>query len=282
MGGGNMDSVIDANEISYEYPDGTVGVRDVDFTVEQGERVAVIGPNGAGKSTLLLLLGGLLSPSVGTTRFFGVEDPEEVRHRIGVLMQDPDDFLFNPTVREDIEFGPAQLDVPREQADEIVERLANRLDLHHLLDKPPFNLSGGEKKRAALAAVLSFEPEVLLLDEPTSNLDPQYEQVVLDLLDELHQQGATIIISTPDVDLVPRVANRICLLGRDGRVQRDAATRTVLTDFDCLERNGIDAPTVVKLFARAGCEPVPTDLEEAVAILDERLRPQKYPPSQSE
>lgn len=263
--------MIDANEIGYEYPDGTVGVRAVDFTVEQGERVAVIGPNGAGKSTLLLLLGGLLSPAEGMTRFFGVEDPEEVRRRIGVLMQDPDDFLFNPTVREDIEFGPAQFDVPREQTDKIIERLADRLDLDHLLDKPPFRLSGGEKKRAALASVLSFEPDLLLLDEPTSNLDSQYEQVVLDLLDELNREGVTIVVSTPDVDLVPRVADRVCLLGKDGRVQRDDHTREVLTDRACLERNGIDAPAVVKLFSRVGYEPVPVDIGEAAAILDEHL-----------
>lgn len=266
-----MAPVIDADGISYEYPDGTVGVREVDVTVEQGERVAVIGSNGAGKSTLLLLLGGLHSPSKGTTRFFGVEDPEEVRSRIGVLMQDPDDFLFNSTVREDIEFGPAQLDVPRERADEIVTRLADRLDLDHLLDKPPFRLSGGEKKRAALASVLSFEPEVLLLDEPTSTLDPQYEQVVLDLLDELNRQGVTIVVSTPDVDLVPRVADRVCLLGKDGRLQRDDHTREILTDRACLDRNGIDVPAVVKLFSRIGYEPLPVDFGEAAAILDEQL-----------
>jgi cobalt/nickel transport system ATP-binding protein len=272
VGGGHVAPVIDADGISYEYPDGTVGVRDVDCTVEQGERVAVIGSNGAGKSTLLLLLGGLHSPSKGATRFFGVEDPDKVRSRMGVLMQDPDDFLFNPTVREDIEFGPAQLDVPRERADEIVERLADRLDLDHLLDKPPFRLSGGEKKRAALASILSFEPELLLLDEPTSNLDPHYEQVVLDLLDELNRDGVTTVVSTPDVDLVPRVADRVCLLGKDGCLQRDDRTREVLTDRACLERNGIDAPSVVKLFSRVGYEPVPVELDEAAAILDEQLR----------
>jgi cobalt/nickel transport system ATP-binding protein len=274
--------VIRAEGVSYAYPDGTVGVREVDITVEQGERVAVIGSNGAGKSTLLLLLGGLHSPSTGTTRFFGVEDPEEVRSRIGVLMQDPDDFLFNPTVREDIEFGPAQLDIPRERADEIVGRLADRLDLAHLLDKPPFRLSGGEKKRAALASVLSFEPDLLLLDEPTSNLDPHYEQVVLDLLDELNRDGVTIVVSTPDVDLVPRVADRVCLLGKDGRVQRDDRAREVLTDRACLERSGIDVPAVVKLFSRVGYEPVPIDLREAAAILDEQLPRERAPPSRSE
>jgi cobalt/nickel transport system ATP-binding protein len=267
--------VIHTDGISYAYPDGTVGVQAADIVVERGERIAVIGSNGAGKSTLLLLLGGLLSPSTGTVRWFGVENPEEVRHRIGVLMQDPDDFLFNPTVREDIEFGPAQLDVPQEHADETVGRLADRLDLNHLLNKPPFRLSGGEKKRAALASVLSFEPELLLLDEPTSTLDPHYEQVVLNLLDELNQKGVTIVVSTPDVDLVPRVADRVCLLGKDGRLQRDDRTREVLTDYECLEQNGIDAPAVVKLFSRVGYEPVPVDLGEAAAILDEQLGPRE-------
>ena len=263
--------MIEATRIGYEYPDGTIGLEGIDLTIEHGERVAVIGPNGAGKSTLLLLAGGLLSPSEGAIRFFGVKDPEEVRSRIGVLMQDPDDFLFNPTVREDIEFGPAQLDMPQERAAAIVARLADRLDLEDLLDKPPFRLSGGEKKRAALASVLSFEPEVLLLDEPTSNLDPQYERTVLGLLDELYESGTTIVTSTPDVDLVSRVGERVCLLGPDGRVRGDGSARDVLTDTDLLERNGVRPPAVVELFSQVDCEPVPIDRMEAVALLDERL-----------
>jgi cobalt/nickel transport system ATP-binding protein len=262
--------VIQIEDVAYGYPDGTIGIHDANLTVERGERVAIIGPNGAGKSTLLLLAGGLLSPTAGTVRFFGeFEDPEAVRSRIGVLMQDPDDFLFNPTVREDIKFGPTQLDTLQEDTEAIIANLAEALDLHGLLDKPPFRLSGGEKNRAALASVLSFKPEVLFLDEPVSNIDPTHTQAILDLLNTWNtEKNTTLITSTPDVELVPRIADRVCLIGTDKTPHRIGPVRDVLTDIECLEQNHLAAPSLVKLFSQADCDTIPIDLEEAIDILN--------------
>jgi len=239
-------TVIEARGLTHEYPDGTRAVSDVDLTVAAGERVAVAGPNGSGKSTLGLALGGVTEPTAGTVRYFGgTTDAEAVRDRLGVLLQDPDDYLFNTTVRGDIEYGPAQLGVPEEAAAARVDALADELGLEGLLDRPPFRLSGGEKQRAAVASVLAFDPDVLLLDEPVGTVDARYRERILDLLDR--HEGASVVF-TPSLDLVPTVADRVVLLGADGTVVADDDVRSVLTDRRLLEANGLRPPPAVRLF----------------------------------
>lgn len=153
-------------------------------------------------------------------RYFGEEtDPTAVRERLGVLLQDPDDYLFNTTVREDIEYGPAQLSVPRDEATERIEHLTEALGLDGLLDRPPFRLSGGEKQRAALASVLFFDPDVLLLDEPTSAVDGAGRKRVLELLDDQSERGKTVVTFTPKLELVPRIADRVIVVSPDGTVR---------------------------------------------------------------
>lgn len=261
--------VLDAAGLTYRYRDGATAVDGVDLTIRAGERVALLGPNGAGKSTLLLLLGGLLDPDAGTVRYFdGEGSADAVRDRLGVLTQDPGEYLFNPTVREDIEYGPAQLDIPQQEADECVAELAERFGLTDLLDRPPFHLSGGEQRRAAIASVLSVDPDVLLLDEPLSNVDGDNAAELLDLLDDLSADGVTVVTSTPDTDLVASVADRVVLLGRDGRVRARGSTREVLTDTEGLRDAGLAPPTVVDIFERAGVDDPPVSVDEAVERLD--------------
>ncbi|PSP95123.1 cobalt ABC transporter [Halobacteriales archaeon QS_4_62_28] len=268
--GSDRTTVIDADGLAYRYRDGGVVIDGIDVTVEAGERVAVLGPNGAGKSTLLLLLGGLLEPDAGTVRYFERDQPADaVRDRLGVLTQDPGEYLFNPTVREDIEYGPSQLGVPQSVADERVAALADRFDLSHLLDRPPFRLSGGEQRRAAIASVLSVDPDVLLLDEPLSNVDGDNEAELLGLLDDLSADGVTVVTSTPDTDLVPRVADRVLLLGRDGTVVATGSTRAVLTDTEGLRDAGLAPPTVVDLFDRAGFDDLPLTVPEGVDRIEQ-------------
>ncbi|WP_273837434.1 ABC transporter ATP-binding protein [Halococcus sp. PRR34] len=248
-----MDRVIDARGVSYEYPDTTRAIADVDLTVAAGERVAVLGANGSGKSTLQLVLGGLVEPTAGTVTYFGeTTDVEAVRERLGVLLQDPEDYLFNTTVREDIEYGPAQLDVPRETATARIDALADELGLEELLDRPPFRLSGGEKQRAAVASVLAFNPDVLLLDEPLGAVDIHYRERILELLE---RHDGTTIVFTPSVDLVPLLAERVVLVGQDGSIVADDGVREVLTDRSLLEKHGLRPPAVVRLFEGI----VPTD-----------------------
>lgn len=262
-------TAIEATGLRYEYPDGTVGLDDVDVTVDRGERVALLGPNGAGKSTLLGVLGGLLDPDAGTRRYFGAAvPPEEVRDRVSVLTQDPAEYLFNPTVREDMEYGPAQLDLPPAVVDDRVARFADRLGLEGLLDRPPFRLSGGQQRRAALASALTVDPDVLLLDEPVSNVDAASRAAVLGLLAEWHDDGVTTVVSTPDTELVPHVADRVYLLDGDGTVAAVGPTREVLTDRDLLASCDLAVPQVVELFDRAGADRVPLTVDEAVDALD--------------
>jgi cobalt/nickel transport system ATP-binding protein len=201
----------------------------------------------------------------------GGTDPEPVRDRLGVLLQDPDDYLFNSTVREDIEYGPAQLGVDRADARERIAWLADRLDLADLLDRPPFRLSAGEKERAALAAALAADPDVLLVDEPTSNLDAPTRTRALALLDELvAEDDLALVTFTPSAGLVPRVADRVLLLARDGTVAARGPIREVLTEADLLAAHGLRPPPAVRLFDGLTEEP-PLSLADGRDRLDDLL-----------
>ncbi|WP_415379845.1 energy-coupling factor ABC transporter ATP-binding protein [Halosimplex sp. TS25] len=260
---------IEATGLRYAYPDGTPAVDGVDVTVAEGERVALLGPNGAGKSTLLQILGGLIDPDDGEVRYFGeTGDADAVRDRLSVLTQDPADYLFNPTVREDLAYGPAQQDLPDGETDRRVDRVAARLDLGELLSKPPFRLSGGEQRRAALASALTVEPDALLLDEPVSNVDAANRAAILDLLDELAAEGVTLVVSTPETELVPHVADRVVLLDADGRVAATGSTREILTDADLLTDCDLRPPQVVRLFDGL-TDDVPLTVTEAETRLDD-------------
>jgi cobalt/nickel transport system ATP-binding protein len=264
-----MGPVIEAQGLTHEYPDGTTAVRDVTLSIEEGERVAVIGANGSGKSTLQLVLGGLVNPTAGTVEYFDeTADAEAVRDRIGVLLQDPDDYLFNTTVREDLEYGPAQLGISRQAATQRVEQVAAELGLDTLLDRPPFRLSGGEKQRAAVASVLAFEPEVLLLDEPFGAVDARYREHILKLV--TGHEG-TVVLFTPSLDVVPEVADRVIVVGPDGSIVADESVRCVLTDSALLRENGLRPPATVQLFEGIlDADDIPLTVSDARAhLLDE-------------
>ena len=257
--------VIELTDVTYQYPDGTVGLRDIDLTVTAGERIAVVGANGSGKSSLLSVAGGLETPGAGSVRFFGtVDDPEAVRERLGVLFQNPDDYLFNGTVREDILYGPTQFGMDPDRADRRLSELADQLSLTAILDRAPFQLSGGEKQRAALACTLAFEPTILLLDEPVSSVDSGNHRRMLDAIESYRQRHeATVVIATPDLSLVPSVADRVVLLD-DGRIRADGSPREILTDAELLASHGLQLPPIVELFDRLGIEDKPITVDEAV------------------
>ncbi len=205
-------AAVDARELSYRYPDGTAGLEHVTFRLQAGERVALLGANGAGKSTLLLLLAGMLRGS-GTLEIDGLpvnrRNLPEVRRRVGILFQDPDDQLFCPSVLEDVTFGPANLGVAPEAAHQRAMSALAQAGIAHLAHRPAHHLSLGEKRRAALAAVLSMEPTVLLMDEPTSSLDPRGRRELAHLLRGL---DGTQLVATHNLDFARRTCDRALVL----------------------------------------------------------------------
>jgi cobalt/nickel transport system ATP-binding protein len=228
-----MTPIIEITHLSFTFPDGTPALKDVNLQIFPGESLALIGPNGAGKSTLLLCLAGLLRGE-GTIVLQGRElnpsNARELRRGIGVVFQDPDDQLFMPALEEDVAFGPTHLGWDPAEIEARVEAALSQVHLLHLRGKPPHHLSFGEKRRAALATALVMSPDLLLLDEPTSNLDPatRYE-----LIRYLASLSATRIISTHDLDAAAALCHRCALLS-GGRLIAADATEKILADASLL------------------------------------------------
>ncbi len=238
--------VFSCRDLHYSYLDRFPALRGVSFDVSRGEKVALLGPNGCGKSTLLKVLDGLVFPSTGTFHAFGhpvTEDALEdeqfaaaFRSRVGFVFQSSDTQVFSPTVREEVAFGCLQLGMA---ADEVRERVADvlrMLDIADLADRAPFQLSGGQKKRVAIASVLVMNPEVLLFDEPTAALDPRTQHWLIDLLVELNGAGRTIVLATHDLDSLDLLADRCVVFAEDHTIARVAAPAEALADRDLLLR----------------------------------------------
>lgn len=231
--------VIEANGVSYSYPDGSVGVRDVSLEILEGERWGLIGANGSGKSTLILLFAGLVKPTTGEIKILGMEPKKEniekIRRKIGVVFQNPDDFLFNPTVRDELLYVPAQLEWGEEELERAVREYARMFRIESILEKPPFRLSGGEKKKVELASVLIYHPEVLLLDEPTAYVDGKTKRQIMEILESFE---GTLVIATHELDVAERLADKIVLLNLDHTVEA-VGGREILHDTELLERAGV-------------------------------------------
>ncbi len=231
---------VEVSEVHFTYPDGTPSLRGMSLSVAAGEKVALVGPNGAGKSTLLLTLNGILRPQSGAVRIFGqrLDDASvrAIRAQVGLLFSNPDDQLFSPTVFQDVAFGPLHMGLPR---DEVIQRSRDALaavGMQDFADRPPHRLSLGQKKRVAIATVLSMGTPILALDEPSANLDPMSRRELIALLDRL---PLTILVATHDLALVADILPRSALLA-DGRVVSDAPTDEVLNDAALLGAHGLE------------------------------------------
>lgn len=233
-------------KVSYTYLGRHLALRDVDLTVYQSEGLAILGANGCGKSTLLKILDGLYRPSSGRIAAFGeditalADNPvraQRFHRRVGLVFQDADAQLFSPTVWDDVAYGPLQMGLsPNEVRLRAQEALAI-MGVEHLSDRAPYELSGGEKKRVAIAAVLSINPEVLLLDEPTANLDPRSKAVLVDLIAEVGQSGKTVITTTQELEIVPLIASRVIVFGdAERRPIAEGHPDRILDDVDLLVR----------------------------------------------
>jgi cobalt/nickel transport system ATP-binding protein len=252
----SADPLLVCQDIGYAYLDRFTALDGVSLRVAAGDKVALLGANGCGKSTLLKILAGLVFPSAGTYRAFGQEITEDTledeqlsvafRSRVGLVFQNSDAQVFSPTVREEIAFGPLQLGLSRADAADRVDDMLAMLGITDLADRAPFQLSGGQKKKVAIASVLVMNPGVLLFDEPTAALDPRTQSWLVELIQELSAAGKTIVHATHDLDALDRLADRCLVLGEDHRVAAEGTPAAVLADRSLLLRvNLIHARTAL-------------------------------------
>jgi len=234
--------IVEVTNLRHVYPDGTEALRGVSFRITHGESVAIIGANGAGKSTLLLHLNGHLVPTDGSLRIgdFPLTRTTlpEIRRTVGMVFQNPDDQLFMPTVYDDVAFGPLNLGFPREEVEQRVLDALERVGAGHVRNKAPYHLSGGEKKRVAIATVLSMSPDILVMDEPTSGLDPCARRQLIQLLKEFRH---TKIFTSHDLDMVLEVCERTIVL-HEGEVKADGPTREIFANEQLLLACRLEKP----------------------------------------
>lgn len=237
-----MSSRIVLEGVEFSYPDGRQALRGVDLVVEAGEKVAVLGPNGAGKTTMALHLNGIYRPSKGSVTVGGLavvdRNLTEIRRRVGLVFQDSNDQLFMPTVGEDVAFGPANLGVSGEDLDLRVSEALRAVGGDALIDRPAHHLSGGERRRAALATVLAMDPDVLVFDEPSSGLDGAGRR---ELVSSLLPLGLTQLVITHDLPLALELCARAVIM-RDGRIVADGATADLVTDGELMAENSLELP----------------------------------------
>jgi cobalt/nickel transport system ATP-binding protein len=234
--------IVEVHDLEYSYPDGTPALQGVSFRVAHGESTAIVGANGAGKSTLLLHLNGCLAPTKGTIQIGDFPLTKEtlklVRRTVGMVFQDPDDQLFMPTVYDDVAFGPLNLGLAPRDVDVRVMNALSIVGAGHLKNRPPYKLSGGEKRAVSIATVLSMSPDILVMDEPTSNLDPKARRQLIELLKTFKH---TKIIATHDLDMVIDLCERTIVM-HNGRVTADGPTSEIFQNDALLEESHLEKP----------------------------------------
>jgi cobalt/nickel transport system ATP-binding protein len=246
--------IIEAKELCFTYPDGTPGLLGVSFRITHGQSVALVGANGAGKSTLLLHLNGCLLPTQGLLQVGDLpvtaKTSAAVRRTVGLVFQDSDDQLFMPTVFEDVAFGPMNLGLSAEQVEPVVRQALERVDAWHLKDRPPYKLSVGEKRRVAIAAVVAMSPDILVMDEPSSGLDPRSRRELIELLKTFEH---TKIIATHDLDLALQLCPRTIVLNA-GKVLTDGPTADIFQNDQWLAQSRLEKPLSMQNCPRCGAK----------------------------
>lgn len=243
------EKIFELKGVSFTYLGKFPALRDIDLEVGPGEKIALLGANGSGKSTLLQILDGLLFPQKGEVRFFGQNLTEEslkdekfiyfFRKTVGLVFQNSDLQLFSGTVWDEISFGPIQLDLTQDEVEKRVLDVLKLMRVEDLRDRPPYQLSEGEKRKVAIGSVLSINPDILLLDEPTGGLDPKSSRELVDLIIGFHGAGKTIITATHDLHIVPEIADRIYVLDENKRIVARGKTEEILSNQDLLHNTNL-------------------------------------------
>ena len=248
-------NVIETIDVSHQYPDGTLALNKINFKAPEGKIIALLGPNGAGKSTLFLHFNGIIKPTSGTVLVdntpmnYDKKGLLQVRQKVGLVFQNPDDQLFAPTVREDVAFGPLNIDLEVDEVQRRVSEALEKVGMAGYENKPPHHLSGGQKKRVSIAGVLAMRPEIMVLDEPTSGLDPKGAFQIMKLLIELNREGMTIVIATHDVDIVPIYAHKVYAISK-GEIIKEGSPQEIFDDVQTIRDANLRLPHIAHLFER--------------------------------
>lgn len=249
----NNDLAVKVNNLYYTYSDGTKALKGINLEIKRGEKVAIMGSNGSGKSTFFLNLNGVLRPQSGTIAINGKpidysrKGLLNVRKQVGIVFQDPDNQLFSASVVQEISFGVLNLGYSKEETKEKVDQIIEELHITEFKDKPTHFLSGGQKKRVAIADVLVMNPSVVILDEPASALDPKHARMIDDIVDELSENGITVLLSTHDVERALIWADRIVLFD-EGEILKEGKPEEIFFNEALLEKTNLEKPTVLKIY----------------------------------
>lgn len=243
---------LSTKNLSYTYPDGTHALKNVNMDILKGQKVAIMGPNGAGKSTLFSHFNGLTEPTSGHIEIDGKRmkyDKDtllEVRQKVGIVFQDPNDQLFAPTVKEDVAFGPMNLGLSYEEVAKRVDEALELVGMEKFKDKTPHHLSGGQQKRVAIAGIIAMRPEIMILDEPTAGLDPEGVEKVLNILDNLNKEGMSIVISSHDIEMVNEFAQKIFVLN-EGEILASGNKEEIFSNKSLLKKAHLKAPITTEI-----------------------------------
>ena len=278
------EKIVEVDCITHIYPDMTkVQICGLDFVVNRGERVSILGSNGCGKTTLLKHLLGVLIPKDGSVRLFGLDPGKEyskIRQRIGVVMQDVDEQILGPSVYDDILFGPLNYGMKRERAESLAKTVMERLNIESIQGRIVHYLSGGEKKKVALAGALVLEPELLILDEPFTGLDPLSRRDLVRVLNELNREkGITLIMTLHEVDLVPEVSDVLYLMHGHGDLSERGTPEEIFGRFRDLKEFNLEEPTLTQLFRGLQNEGldfgIPVSIEKAIESIKTHWKKEK-------
>jgi cobalt/nickel transport system ATP-binding protein len=268
-----MKIILEARDVRYTYPGGLEAIKGISFHILKGEKIALVGPNGAGKSTLLQMCNGMIRPDSGMILVgnepiqYNSRTLRDIRRRVGFVLQNSDRQIIAPTVYQDVAFGPANLGYDRQTVHEAVMHALQQVGLVGFERRPPYQLSGGEKKRVAIAGILAMDPDVLVFDEPTSGLDPAGSEELMDLLDELHHDGKTIIISTHDLELAYPWADRAILL-LNGMILQEDVPEVAFGDPTLVRLAHLSLPTLLELSQELQARGIFQRIQKPKTILD--------------
>lgn len=243
---------LSTENLSFTYSDGTQALKNINIEIEKGEKVAIIGPNGAGKSTLFSHFNGLTEPTSGCVKIegkpisFEKDELLKVRQKVGIVFQDPNDQLFAPTVKEDIAFGPMNLGLSYDEVEKRAEDALKMVGMENYEDKTPHHLSGGQQKRIAIAGIIAMKPELMILDEPTAGLDPDGVEKVLNIMNQLNEEGMTLIISSHDIDMISKYADKIFVL-YNGEIIESGNKNKIFSDMELLKKAHLRTPITTEI-----------------------------------